>query len=93
MLIHCAPTDTDYAMDLIAQRVARGQEVKPLNRKRKYARKADANGPADTHTHDLNEDGKSGFLKHGTSLLKTGYQAIGGQQVSGSPDRNWVQET
>lgn len=91
MLTHCAPTDTDYAMELIAQRVARGQEVKPLNRRRKHARKADTNGPVDTHSHDLNEDGKPGFFKHGASLLKTvadtGYQAIGGQQVSGSRDR------
>jgi hypothetical protein len=85
MLIYFAPTDTDYAMELIARRVARGQEVKPLNRKQKHPRKADANGPANTHSHDPNEDGKSGFLKQGASFLKTGYEAIGGQQVGGSP--------
>ena len=88
MLTYCAPTDTDYAMELIAQRVARGQEVKPLHRKRKHAKKADVSGPADMHSRDLNEDEKSGFIKHGASLLKTGYQAIGGQQVSGFPDHS-----
>ena len=73
-------------MELIAQRVARGQEIKPLNRKRKNA-KVDANGLPDTHTGDLDEDDKpKGFLKHGVSALRTvadtGYQAIGGQRVS-----------
>jgi hypothetical protein len=75
-------------MELIAQRVARGQEIKPLNRKRKNA-KADTNNSQDTPSNDPNEDGKSkGFLKQGVSVLKTvadtGYQAIGGQRVSAS---------
>lgn len=92
-LIHNVPTDADYAMELIAQRVARGQEVKPLNRKWKNTKKADTDGSPDTHTRDLNDDGKSkGFLKQGVSALKTaadtGYHAIGGQQVSWLPSRN-----
>jgi hypothetical protein len=69
-------------MELIAQRVARGQEVKPLNRKRKNP-KVEANGSPDTLSLDPEEDSKpKGFLKQGVSVLKTGYQAIGGQQVS-----------
>jgi len=77
-------------MELIAQRVARGEEVKPLCRKRKNAKKVDANGLPDIHTGDLTEDDKpKGFLKQGVSVFKTvadiadtGYQAIGGQRVS-----------
>ena len=95
-LVHNIPTDADYAMELIAQRVARGQEIKPLNRKRKNAKKADTDGSPDIHSHDLNEDDKpKGFFKQSVSVLKTvadtGYQAIGGQQVSGSPSRNLAQ--
>lgn len=80
-------------MELIAQRVARGQEIKPLSRMQKHAKKADANSTLDTHSRDLNEDSKpKGFLKQGVSVLKTiadtGYQAIGGHQVNGSPHRN-----
>lgn len=76
-------------MELIAQRVARGQEIKPLNRKWKDAKKADVDGSSDIPSRDPNEDGKSkGFLKQGVSVLKTvadtGYHAIGGQQVSTS---------
>ena len=71
-------------MELIAQRVARGQDIKPLNRKRKNA---DVGGSPDMPSRDPNEDGKpKGFLKQGVSVLKTvadtGYQAIGGQRVS-----------
>lgn len=74
-------------MELIAQRVAKGQEIKPLNRKRKTAKKPDADGPSDAPSHGSNEGGKSsGLLKQGVSVLKTvagtGYQAIGGQRVS-----------
>ena len=83
------PTDADYAMELIAQRVARGQDVKPLNRKGKHAKKGDVNGAQDILSGDLDEDDKpKGFIKQGVSVLKnvadTGYQAIGGQRVSTS---------
>ena len=84
MLLHGVPTDADYAMELIAQRVARGQEIKPLNRKRKNP-KIDVDGPPDMLSRDLDEKPK-GFLKQGVSVLRTvadtGYQAIGGQRVS-----------
>lgn len=77
-------------MELIAQRVARGQEIKPLNRKQKTARHSGVDGPEDLPSHGPNESIKTtGFLKQGVSVLKavadTGYQAIGGQQVSASP--------
>ena len=90
VLLHNVPTDADYAMELIAQRVARGQEIKPPNRKRKIAKKPDANGPSDVPSRDPNEGGKSnGLFKQGVSVLKTvadtGYQAVGGQRVSASP--------
>lgn len=73
-------------MELIAQRVARGQEIKPLNRKRKNTQ-VDIGDSPDMLSRDPNEDGKpKGFLKQGVSVLKTvadtGYQAIGGQRVS-----------
>jgi hypothetical protein len=79
-------------MELIAQRVAKGQEIKPLNRKRKTAKKSDASGSPDVPS----EDGKpGGLLKQGASVLKavadTGYQAIGGQRVSASPSYNPAQ--
>ena len=88
-LAHTVPTDADYAMELIAQRVARGQEIKPLNRKRKAAKVPDAGGSPDTHSRSPSEVGKtSGFLKQSVSVLKTvadtGYQAIGGERVSAS---------
>lgn len=88
-LLHGVPTDADYAMELIAQRVARGQDIKPLNRKRKNV-PIDVDGSPDTLSSDPNEDGKQkGFLKQGVSVLKTvadtGYNAIGGQRVSASP--------
>lgn len=85
-LLNNVPTDADYATELIAQRVARGQEIKPLNRKRKAAKMSDINGPPDSiRSHDPDKDGKpSGFLRQGVSVLKTvadtGYQAIGGQK-------------
>lgn len=80
------PTDADYAMELIARRVAMGQEIKPLARKRKNAKKVDVAGSPDVPSRDPNEDVKAkGFLMQGVSALKTvagtGYQAIGGQQV------------
>lgn len=83
------PTDADYAMELIAQRVARGQEIKPLSRKQKNAKKVDTDGSPAMHSRDISEDGKTkGFLKQGVSVLKnvadTGYHAIGGHQVSES---------
>lgn len=92
-LVHNVPTDADYAMELIAQRVASGQEIKPLNRKGKNPKKTDTNRSPDIHSHDLEEDGKpKGLFRQGVSVLKTvadtGYQAIGGQQVSGSPNRD-----
>ena len=95
--MHNVPTDADYAMELIAQRVARGQEIKPLSRKRKNAKKVDVDGSPDAPYHDVNEDSKTkGFLKQGVSVLKTvadtGYQAIGGQQVSGPPDHRPARE-
>ncbi|KAF9654351.1 hypothetical protein BDM02DRAFT_138295 [Thelephora ganbajun] len=85
MLTHNVPTDADYAMELIAQRVARGQEIKPLNRKRKHTKKFDADDSPDILSRDPDEDDKpKGFLKHSVSVLKTvadtGYQAIGGQR-------------
>ena len=85
-VLHGVPTDADYAMELIAQRVAGGQEIKPLNRKQKIV-KVDVGGSPDVLSRDLNEDGKSrGTFKQGVSALKTvadaGYQAIGGQRVS-----------
>ena len=87
------PTDADYAMELIAQRVAKGQEVKPLNRTRKNA-KTDVGNSPEMLSRDLNEDGKpKGFLKQGVSVLKTvadtGYQVVGGHRVS-APNRNLV---
>jgi len=87
------PTDADYAMELIAQRVARGQDIKPLNRKQKNAKKVDIDGSPVMHSRDISEDGKTkGFLKQGVSVLKTvadtGYHAIGGHQVSESLSRN-----
>lgn len=93
--MHNVPTDADYAMELIAQRVAKGQEIKPLNRTRKNA-KADVGDSPEMLSRDLNEDGKpKGFLKQGVSVLKTvadtGYQAVGGQRVS-APNRNLVRE-
>ena len=74
-------------MELIAQRVARGQDIKPLNRKRKNT--VDVGGSPDMLSRDPNEDGKpKGFLKQSVSVLKTvadtGYQAVGGQRVSAS---------
>lgn len=89
-LLHKVPTDADYAMELIAQRVAEGQEIKPLNRKRKTAKKSDVGDSTDMPSHGPNEgDRPDGLLKQGVSVLKavadTGYQAIGGQQVSTSP--------
>lgn len=97
VLMHNVPTDADYAMELIAQRVARGQEIKPLSRKRKNAKKVDVNGSPDVPSRDVNDDGKAkGFLKQSVSALKTvadtGYQAIGGQQVSGLPDHHPARE-
>lgn len=96
---HNVPTDADYAMELISQRVAKGQEIKPLNRKRKNTKKADANDSLDIPSRDPDEDVKPkgfGKLKQGVSVLKTvadtGYQAIGGQRVSVSPDRNLARE-
>jgi len=87
------PTDADYAMELIAQRVARGQEIKPLSRKRKNAKKVDTDGSPAMHSRDISEDGKTkGFFKQGASVLKnvadTGYHAIGGHQVSESLTHN-----
>ena len=78
-------------MELIAQRVARGQDIKPLNRKRKNAL-TEVGGSPEILSRDPNEDGKpKGFLKQGVSVLKTvadtGYQAIGGQRVSVSSVR------
>jgi len=75
-------------MELIAQRVDRGQDIKPLNRKRKNA-PIDVGGSPDMLSRDPKEDGKpKGFLKQGVSVLKTvadtGYQAVGGQRVSAS---------
>lgn len=89
-LLHNVPTDADYAMELIARRVASGQEIKPLSRQRKTAKKSDTDGSLDVPFHGPNESGKStGLFKQGVSVLKavadTGYQAIGGQQVSASP--------
>jgi len=86
-LTHYVPTDADYATELIAQRVARGQEIKPLDRRQKNAKKLDAGGSLDTLSGDPSEEDKpKGFLKQGVSALKTaadtGYQAIGGQRVS-----------
>lgn len=74
-------------MELIAQRVAMGQEIKPPNRKRKTAKKLDADGSPDIPSHSPSEGGKSnGLFKQSVSVLKavadTGYQAIGGQRVS-----------
>lgn len=85
--MHNVPTNADCAMELIAQRVARGQEIKPLNRRRKNVKNIDVNVSPDVPYRDVSEDGKAkGFLKQGVSVLKTvadtGYQAIGGQQVS-----------
>ena len=82
-------------MELIAQRVAMGREIKPLNRKRKNAKKADVDGSPDMPSREPNEDVKpKGFLKQGVSVLKTaadtGYQAIGGQQVSAFSCQNLV---
>jgi len=84
-LLHNVPTDADYAMDLIAQRVARGEEIKPLNRKRKTAKKSDVNDTPGVSSDDPNEGAKpNGLLKQGVTVLKavadTGYQAIGGQR-------------
>ena len=77
-------------MELIAQRVARGQDIKPLNRKRRTTKKLDASGSEDVTSQSPSEVGKpGGLLKQGASVLKTvastGYQAIGGRQVSASP--------
>ena len=77
-------------MELIAQRVARGQEIKPLNRKRKTTKKSDPTSSQDVPSQGPSEGGKpDGLLKQGASVLKTvagtGYQAIGGRRVSASP--------
>ena len=72
-------------MELIAQRVSRGQEINPLNRKRKPAKKPDSNSSPDMGSPEPGSK-LSGFLRQGVSVLKsaagTGYQAIGGQHVS-----------
>lgn len=82
-LLHNVPTDADYAMELISQRVAQGQEIKPLNRKRAAAKNPDTNDPSDVAARGPDEDGKSSrILKQGVSVLKTVADTVGGQRVS-----------
>ncbi len=51
--LNIVPTDTEYAMDLISQRVARGLPVRPKRRRR-------ARGGSDPHVVQTRREGTEG---------------------------------
>jgi hypothetical protein len=92
-----APTDADYAIEIITQRIARGEEIKPLRKPRSSSARANSANEADLsaisspdtssrnqmQTNDGVDWKKWGSrVAHGKLLLSEGKQRLSSGQVN-----------
>lgn len=92
-----APTDADYAIEIITQRIARGEEIKPLRKPRSSSARANSANEADLsaisspdtssrnqmQTNDGVDWKKWGSrVAHGKLLLSEGKQRLSSRQVN-----------
>lgn len=86
--LHQSPTDSDYAMEVITRRVASGQPIKPLRRKRSSGTESSQEDSVDSMLIANQDDspGKktNGKLDKGVGIVKAlaseGARMVGGQQ-------------
>ncbi|KAG1757589.1 hypothetical protein EDB19DRAFT_1901101 [Suillus lakei] len=75
-----APTDADYAIEIITQRIARGEEIKPPRKPRSSSAPSSR---SQTQTNDGVDWKKWGTrVAHGKSLLSEGKQRLSSGQVN-----------
>lgn len=93
-----APTDADYAIEIITQRIARGEEIKPPRKPRSSSARANSPNEADlsailspdTSSRSQVQSSNDGVdwkkwgsrVAHGKSLLSEGKQRLSSGQVN-----------
>lgn len=86
-LLKDVPTDADYAMDLISQRIARGQDIKPLRRRLRDEAPSPSSMSVDSFEAFVEEKGPAKpktKLKKGVAMMTT-LAAEGAKMVTGEP--------